>query len=150
MANVSLAPSHLPLHPSPLHRNWLALVLLIFATACQGQTPSATPAPDASASPKPAAALPSPSPGLSLPSPSASPSIEPSPSPAVAGGNFQIDDYPFAVMVDNIAEARPHFGLAAADVVYEAPAEAGIPRLMPVFLRSGGQTDRVGPVRSAR
>jgi hypothetical protein len=53
-------------------------------------------------------------------------------------------------MVDNIAEARPHFGLDAADVVYEAPAEAGIPRLMPIFLRAGGQTDRVGPVRSAR
>jgi Protein of unknown function (DUF3048) N-terminal domain/Protein of unknown function (DUF3048) C-terminal domain len=65
-------------------------------------------------------------------------------------GNFQLDDLPFAVIVDNIAEARPHFGLANADVVYEAPAEAGIPRLMPIFLRSGGQADRVGPVRSAR
>jgi hypothetical protein len=53
-------------------------------------------------------------------------------------------------MVDNIAEARPHFGLASADVIYEAPAEAGIPRLMPLFLRSGGQADRIGPVRSAR
>ena len=53
-------------------------------------------------------------------------------------------------MIDNISEARPHFGLAAADVVYEAPAEAGIPRLMPIFLRAGGEADRIGPVRSAR
>ena len=61
------------------------------------------------------------------------------PSPAVAESNFQIDDYPFAVMIDNIAEARPQFGLGSADVVYEAPAEAGIPRLMPIFLRAGGE-----------
>jgi Protein of unknown function (DUF3048) N-terminal domain/Protein of unknown function (DUF3048) C-terminal domain len=53
-------------------------------------------------------------------------------------------------MIDNIAEARPHFGLAAADVVYEAPAEAGIPRLMPIFLRAGGEAERIGPVRSTR
>ncbi len=53
-------------------------------------------------------------------------------------------------MIDNIAEARPHFGLANADVVYEAPAEAGIPRLMPMFLRRDGAADRIEPVRSTR
>jgi hypothetical protein len=53
-------------------------------------------------------------------------------------------------MIDNIAEARPQFGLGSADVVYEAPAEAGIPRLMPVYLRAGGQADSIGPVRSTR
>jgi hypothetical protein len=130
------------------------LALLVVATACQGQaaapTPAASPAaaPAASPSPKPAAALPSPSPGLSVPSPVASPS--PSPSPAVAASTFKIDDYPFATMIDNIAEARPHFGLDSADVIYEAPAEAGIPRLMPIYLRAGGRADRIGPVRSTR
>jgi hypothetical protein len=64
--------------------------------------------------------------------------------------HFQLDDYPFAVMIDNIKEARPHFGLADADVVYEAPAEAGIPRLMPIFLRAGGAAASIGPVRSTR
>lgn len=59
-----------------------------------------------------------------------------------------ISPYPFAVMVDNIAEARPQSGLGAADVVYEAPAEGGIPRLMPVFL--SGNAGRIGPIRSAR
>jgi hypothetical protein len=53
-------------------------------------------------------------------------------------------------MIDNIAEARPHFGLGAADVVYEAPAEAGIPRLMPIFLRANGEAPSIGPVRSTR
>src|SRR5204863_845745 len=114
------------------------LSALAVLTACQAQTPSPAPTADQANStpgPKPAAALPSPSPGLSVPSPVASPS--PSPSPAVAAGaNFALDNYPFAVMIDNIAEARPQFGLGAADVVYEAPAEAGIPRLMPVFLRA--------------
>ena len=53
-------------------------------------------------------------------------------------------------MIDNIAEARPHFGLGEADVVYEAPAEAGIPRLMPIYLRAGGDASSIGPVRSTR
>jgi Protein of unknown function (DUF3048) N-terminal domain/Protein of unknown function (DUF3048) C-terminal domain len=61
-----------------------------------------------------------------------------------------MDAFPFAVMIDNIAEARPHFGLASADVVYEAPAEAGIPRLMPLYLRSGNDAPSIGPVRSTR
>jgi hypothetical protein len=136
------------------HRSALAAALLLLCTtACQGQTPSPAPssAPSiASPGASPAAALPSPSPGLSALSPVPSPSAIASPSPVVAQGAFQLDDYPFAVMVDNIAEARPHFGLANADVVYEAPAEAGIPRLMPIFLREGGQADRIGPVRSTR
>ena len=122
--------------------------------ACQGQPPTPTPAPTEPSrvpSPKPAAALPSPSPSLAVPSPIPSPSPSPSPSPVVAAGaDFKIDDYPFAVMIDNIAEARPHFGLASADVVYEAPAEAGIPRLMPIFLRAGGDANCIGPVRSTR
>jgi hypothetical protein len=61
-----------------------------------------------------------------------------------------LDDYPFATMIDNLPQARPHFGLGQADVVYEAPAEGGIPRLMPVFLSAGVDVSRIGPVRSAR
>ncbi|HEY3057889.1 MAG TPA: DUF3048 domain-containing protein [Chloroflexota bacterium] len=124
------------------------LVLLI--VGCQGQAPTPTVAPaQVAPSPSPVAAKPSPSPGLAVPSPSPVASPSPSPSP-VARAGLQLDDYPFAVIIDNIAEARPHFGLGAADVVYEAPAEAGIPRLMPIFLRAGGDTSRIGPVRSAR
>jgi hypothetical protein len=68
----------------------------------------------------------------------------------VTSSPFDLDDHPFAVMIDNIAQARPHFGLAAADVIYEAPAESGIPRLMPIYLRAGGEASNIGPVRSAR
>jgi hypothetical protein len=64
--------------------------------------------------------------------------------------NFPFDKYPFAAMIDNIKAARPQYGLAGADVVYEAPAEGGIPRLMPIFLRSGVDEKSIGPVRSAR
>ena len=148
--------THVPRHLNPKAAvSVVALALLLLATACQGQSPSPTPsnAPaNASPSPNAAGALPSPSPGLNSLSPVPSPSAIASPSAvaAVVPGAVQIDDYPFAVMVDNIAEARPHFGLAGADVVYEAPAEAGIPRLMPIFLRAGSSADRIGPVRSAR
>src|SRR5262249_25830885 len=86
----------------PMRTALLVLPLLVLLlTGCQSQTPSPTPTVQVSlASPaaKPAAS-PSPSPG-SPPSPSAVPS--PSPSPAAAG-SFQLDDYPFAVMIDNIA-----------------------------------------------
>src|SRR5450631_1975432 len=89
-------------------RSVAALALLILATACQGQTPAPTPNPSAEAtppapSPAPAAALfASPSPGLLVPSPVASPSAVPS--AAVAETSFPIDDYPFAVMIDNISD----------------------------------------------
>ncbi|HEV7666391.1 MAG TPA: DUF3048 domain-containing protein [Chloroflexota bacterium] len=141
-------------HAAPRYRPVAAAVaLLLLATACQGQSPPPAPTADSAQSapsPKPAA-VGSPSPGLSAASPGPSPSAAPSPSPAVASGSgLTLDDYPFAVMIDNIAEARPHFGLANADVVYEAPAEAGIPRLMPIYLRAGGNADSIGPVRSTR
>jgi DUF3048 family protein len=132
-----------------------AVALLLLATACQSSQPAPTATPQAPTtvpSPSPAAAVPSPSPGLALPSPSASPSAIASPSLAVIAsqGGLQLDDYPFAVMIDNIKEARPQFGLEDADVVYEAPAEGGIPRLMPIYLRSGTDVGSIGPVRSAR
>src|SRR5579859_5652947 len=147
----------LPRLVSALRQGVVAGALLVLAAACQSNpAPTATPeAASVALSPSAAAAaspLPSPSPGLARPSPSTAPSLVPSPSPVVVAsqGSIQLDDYPFAVMIDNIAEARPHFGLANADVVYEAPAEAGIPRLMPVYLRAGGEATSIGPVRSTR
>ena len=142
-------------------RTWVpsgvSVALLLCVTACQGvsapSTPAASPA-ASSPSPSPsaaAAAVPSPSPGLAVPSPSASPAPQASTPPAViTRSSFQFDQIPFAVMIDNISAARPQFGLAGADVVYEAPAEGGIPRLMPIYLRAGTDVDRIGPVRSAR
>jgi hypothetical protein len=51
-------------------------------------------------------------------------------------------------MVSNLVASRPQVGLAAADVVFEAPAEAGITRFMAVY--QSQLPERVGPVRSAR
>lgn len=55
---------------------------------------------------------------------------------------------PMGIMIENHVEARPQSGLSSADVVYEAVAEGGITRFMPVFYCRDAAT--VGPVRSAR
>jgi hypothetical protein len=51
-------------------------------------------------------------------------------------------------MIDDHADARPQSGLAAADIVWQAPAEGGIPRFMAMF--SSRAPKLIGPVRSAR
>lgn len=55
---------------------------------------------------------------------------------------------PVAVMVDNYPDARPQYGLAEAEIVYEALVESGITRFMAVYWRNAAE--RVQPVRSAR
>ncbi len=55
----------------------------------------------------------------------------------------------FAVVFDNMVDARPQHGLASASVVYAAPVEAGITRLLAIF-SSGAEVEKIGPVRSAR
>lgn len=52
------------------------------------------------------------------------------------------------VSVDNNPRARPQYGLAAADLVYELPVEGGITRFVALYL--AGEAEQVGPVRSAR
>jgi hypothetical protein len=56
--------------------------------------------------------------------------------------------HPIAVMVDDHADARPQSGFNAASIVWQAPAEGGIPRYMLVF--GEGDPPSVGPVRSSR
>ena len=109
-------------------------------------TPTATPSlePGETASPTPSTE-PGPS---STPSPSPTPLTVPDPltgrpvPPEVAAR------HPIAVMIDDQQDARPQSGLSFASVVWQAPAEGGIPRYMAIF------QDRipaaVGPVRSAR
>jgi hypothetical protein len=55
---------------------------------------------------------------------------------------------PLAVMVENHPDARPQTGLERADVVYEAPAEFGIPRFLALYVNE--EVETLGPVRSAR
>ncbi len=58
---------------------------------------------------------------------------------------------PLAVMIENTPEARPQSGLANADIVFEAVAEGGITRFMPIFY-CDVQSEEVtlAPIRSAR
>jgi hypothetical protein len=56
--------------------------------------------------------------------------------------------HPIAVMVDDLRPARPQSGFSAASIVWQAPAEGGIPRYMLLF--GEGDPPAVGPVRSAR
>lgn len=61
----------------------------------------------------------------------------------------QANSWPMGVMIENTRAARPQSGLSLAKVVFEAPAEAGVLRLLAIFDGSEGD-DAIGPVRSAR
>jgi hypothetical protein len=56
--------------------------------------------------------------------------------------------YPIAVMIDDSPAARQQAGLSDASIVWQAPAEGGIPRYMAIF--QSGTPPRIGPIRSAR
>ncbi len=53
--------------------------------------------------------------------------------------------HPIAVMIDDLSPARPQSGFSAASIVWQAPAEGGIPRYMMVFQEN--IPGDVGPVR---
>jgi hypothetical protein len=55
---------------------------------------------------------------------------------------------PIAVMIDDQFSARPQSGFTSASVVWQAPAEGGIPRYMLIFQETIPKN--VGPVRSSR
>jgi Protein of unknown function (DUF3048) N-terminal domain/Protein of unknown function (DUF3048) C-terminal domain len=82
------------------------------------------------------------------PTPSPTPLLVPAPltgrlvAPAVAAR------HPIAVMIDDLGPARPQSGLSLASVVWQAPAEGGIPRYMAIFQEN--IPAQVGPVRSSR
>jgi len=106
--------------------------------------PRIIPAPSASTGPS-ASTVPSVAP---TPTPKPTPVLVPDPltgrlvSPAAAAR------HPIAVMIDDLSPARPQSGFNAASIVWQAPAEGGIPRYMMVF-QENIPTD-VGPVRSSR
>ncbi len=116
------------------------------ATTGLGPTPAATPSGTAPATPSPTPApTPTPTP---VPTPVPTPELAVAPltgrlvKPALAAR------HPIAVMVDDHWDARPQSGFSEASVVWQAPAEGGIPRYMLIF--GEGNPSSVGPVRSAR
>lgn len=56
---------------------------------------------------------------------------------------------PVAVMFNNIIDAVPQTGISRAGVIYEAPVEGGITRLMGIFEDYDG-LEKIGSVRSCR
>lgn len=56
---------------------------------------------------------------------------------------------PMAVMINNIINAMPQAGIADAEVVYEAPVEGDITRLLGIF-ENYSHLEKLGPVRSCR
>lgn len=56
---------------------------------------------------------------------------------------------PVAAMYNNIINAIPHSGISNADVVYEAPVEGSITRLMAIF-DNYDKLEKIGSIRSSR
>lgn len=56
---------------------------------------------------------------------------------------------PVSVMLNNIYDALPQSGIGNASIVYEAPVEGGITRLMGIF-EDYQDVERIGSVRSSR
>ncbi|MCM1143122.1 MAG: DUF3048 domain-containing protein [Blautia sp.] len=56
---------------------------------------------------------------------------------------------PIAVMIPNNKPAMPQYGLSQAGIIYEAPVEGRITRLMAVF-ENFDDLERIGPIRSSR
>jgi hypothetical protein len=136
-----------------------ALVIAIAANSLGGSaTPSPSPLAQASVSPSPTpgpTATPTQSPAPT-PSPTPIPSPTPLPTPTLVPAPLTgrlvtlavAQRHPIAVMIDDLGPARPQSGLSLASVVWQAPAEGGIPRYMAIF--QDELPPSIGPVRSSR
>ncbi len=89
------------------------------------------------------------------PSLSASTTPSPTPLPLVAAPTDGVLETPaaaarpvIAVMIDDAPAARPQAGLADADILFQAPAEGGIPRYMALYQANAAPA--IGPIRSSR
>jgi hypothetical protein len=135
----------------------IGLAVGVFAAT---EAPAASPSPSgrvAEASPSVPAPTPPPSPTPSptpVPTPTPSPTPVPTPVPVPAPLTGVLvppavaAQHPIAVMIDDLSPARPQSGFNAASVVWQAPAEGGIPRYMLIFQENIPAA--VGPVRSSR
>ena len=93
-----------------------------------------------------------------IPTPEATPTPEPTPTPegmvrSYLTGKFVPEEIgrrrPIAVMLNNVKVAVPQAGIANADVIYEAPVEGGITRLMGIF-EDYDNLEKIGSMRSCR
>lgn len=97
--------------------------------------------------------------------PATTQTIAPSPNPPASlyvTGNYNpltgeanyseelINNRPVFVSVENHYDARPQWGIASADIVWELPAEGDITRMLLMFADASRLPDKIGPTRSAR
>jgi hypothetical protein len=150
-------------------RRWLIAFILVAAAALAigvaarigtllpGGVAAATssPGPGVASSPSPGvvpttspAPPPSAEPTERPPTPPPTPALVPAPLTGLPVTPEAARRHPIAVMVDDHAGARPQGGFNAASVVWQAPAEFGIPRYMMIFQDQVPKA--VGPIRSAR
>ena len=148
----------------PLRRGLITLIAIAVAALAivvTAQLGTLTPGGAVAATSSPAASGPGASnePAMTVAPPTATPAPPtpppPTPIPLVpaplTGRLVTVDVaelHPIAVMVDDHADARPQAGFNAASVVWQAPAEGGVPRYMLVF--QDRIPEAVGPIRSAR
>ena len=102
------------------------------------ETPTATPTPGPTPSPTP----------QPTPTPEPTPELVAAPLTGMPVGPNTARRHVIAVMVDDHWDARPQSGFTDASIVWQAPAEGGIPRYMLLF--QDGLSKEIGPVRSAR
>lgn len=72
--------------------------------------------------------------------------------PLTGEGGYNTDAYgkrPVAVMVNNLKDSLPQYGIEQADIIYELPVEGGITRLMAVYADYTNVPD-ICSVRSCR
>jgi hypothetical protein len=133
------------------------------ATGLLAGSPHASPDPIAESSASPSAGAtasgtsetPLPSDDAST-TPTAAPTATPAPTPVLVADPLTgrlvtqavANRHPIAVMIDDLGPARPQSGLSSASIVWQAPAEGGIPRYMAIFHDTIPKA--VGPVRSSR
>jgi hypothetical protein len=114
--------------------------------AFESLAPSGPPNPTTSPTAAPSA-TPAPTP-VPTATPEPTPRLVPAPLTGVLVTPEQAARHPIAVMIDDHSAARPQSGFNAASIVWQAPAEGGIPRYMMIF--GENLPTSVGPVRSAR
>lgn len=129
----------------------LAVAAAVAATACSAQavprvmgspvaSPTAEPEPARTATPTAT----SPTPRRTAPARTSTPAPI-SPFTGLPGDHREPV---LAVKFDNVRAARPHTGLADADIVYIEPVEGGLGRILAIF--SSKRPELIGPIRSAR
>ena len=131
-----------------------SVLVAVVGTACGSSTPSqpavATVTPSSSPSASPSL-VPSTSPSASplpTPTPVPTPVLVPAPLDGLMVSPAAARRHPIAVMIDDLSPARPQSGFSYASIVWQAPAEGGIPRYMLIF--GENQPKAVGPIRSSR